>query len=141
MFFTFSATPVAASLISSTALLIYLLTTSTVPSALVISIVICVTTPAITINAKIGGKIIAITPAAIPALTGTSTISFSSLLILILVTFPLFIKSLSHFLNSSILSAFILLFSFASASFMFSMYIIASNTSPLAISSAFLASA
>ena len=69
-----------------------MLTTSTVPSALVISIVIFVTTAAITTKAKIGGINTPITPAAIPAFTGTSTISLPSLLTLILVTFPLFIN-------------------------------------------------
>ena len=102
--FTLSAKSLALSFASFTASEIYLLTTSTLPSALVISIVTCVTTAATTTNANIGGIIIAITPAAIPAFTGTSTIFFPSLLTFILVTFPLFIKSFNQIFNSSIVS-------------------------------------
>ena len=129
----------------------YLLTTSTEPSHLVISIVILVATAAITPNAKTGGRITAITAAAIPALTGTSTSTASSFLILILLTFPFSMIFLSQALNSSTVSPFTsspvitgfssLTFSFSAngTTTLFSIYINASNKSPLLIVKASLA--
>ena len=89
---TISAISEALSFASLTALDIYLLTISTLPSAFVISIVTFVTTAATTTKANIGGIITAITVAAIPALTGTSTIVFPSLDTFILDILPFFIN-------------------------------------------------
>ena len=136
---TISAISEALSFASLTALDIYLLTISTLPSAFVISIVTFVTTAATTTKANIGGIITAITVAAIPALTGTSTIVFPSLDTFILDILPFFIKSFSQTLSSDIVSALLkvsLLLSELSpllfSSLVFSsIRIIASKTFPL----------
>ena len=76
---------------------------------------------------------IPIIPAAIPAFTGTSTNTFSSFDIFILDTFPLLIRSLSHILNSSTVSA--PLFTFIPSLNEFSFFI-SSKTLPLVCSNA-----
>ena len=86
---------------------------------------------------------ILIIAAAIPAFTGTSTNTFSSFDTFILDIFPLLISSLSHTLNSSIVSVvlFPAILSLEEFSFFISSSkrIIASKTSPLVCSNVSLA--
>ena len=112
-----------------------MLITSTDPSSFVTSIVILVAIAAITPAASIGGIAIATTPAAIPALTGISINSASSFLIFILATFPFSTICLIQAFSSSIETAVLLSNSplepsFFDVSWVFSIYIKASNTSP-----------
>ena len=77
------------------------LTTSTVPSSLVISIVTFVSTAVNTPIPISAGYINPNIPAAIPALTGISTTTVSSFLIFTLVTLPFLKTSFTHAINSS----------------------------------------